>query len=197
MNNINPSFYKLLFDQSPVSIWVEDFSAVYKYILCLKEEGVSNIRSYFSTYPDKFLECIGLLRIVDINRATLKLYKASSKEQLFSQIGSIFRDEAINCLLESVVALAEGKHSFEGQGINYDLDGNTITFRISWTITGVELADYEKVIVVIQDLSRLVKTRSELEEREARFRCIFEQSSEGMALIERSGKFIQPRIIFL
>jgi hypothetical protein len=138
------------------------FFPVYRYLLRLKEEGVSNIRSYFSTYPDKFIECIKQLRVVDINNATLKLYKAKSKTDLVNSMDMIFRDEAQACLLESIVALSGNKHSFEGQGVNYDLNGNPITIKISWTVTGSDISDYEKVIVVIQDMSRLVQTRTEL-----------------------------------
>ncbi|MDZ4182458.1 MAG: GAF domain-containing protein, partial [Candidatus Cloacimonadaceae bacterium] len=188
MKQTSSSFYRMLFDRSPVSIWVEDFSQIHAYILRLRSVGVMDIRAHFLTYPERFLECISQLKVVDVNDTTLRLFKAQSKSHLMESIPLIFRDEALDCLLESTVALSEGKKHFEGQGINYDLEGNKIYFRISWNIPGPDLKDYQNVIVVMQDLTRLEDIRKELEEREVLFRCIFEQTSEGILLFDTEGR---------
>jgi len=190
MNQTAPTFYRMLFDQSPVSIWVEDFSGVLGYVQSLKILGVTDIRAYFQTYPERFLECVRKLRVVDVNSATLRLYKARDKEALISQIGLIFKDEAIACLLESVVALSEGRTHFEGQGVNYDLDGNKLYFRISWNIPSADKSDLENVIVAMQDITRQEHIRQDLEESEVLFRCVFEQASDGLVLLDPTGKVI-------
>ncbi len=186
----NPAYYHMLYNESPVSIWVEDFSGIASYLETLKAEGITDFRSYFMTYPDKLAECVQLLRVVDVNNTTLRLYKASSKEQLFKSLHLVFRHESMPNLLESIIALSEGKRNFESQGINYDLDGNKIVFRMSWTVPGSNPKDMENVILVIQDMTRLSQIRNELEERETLFRCVFEQASEGMMLIDKHGKII-------
>ena len=184
----NPTaFYKMLFEQSPVSIWVEDFSGVVEYLNDLKKEGIKDFRAYFMTYPDKIYECIQNLRVVDVNDTTLETYKAPDKPTLLRGLPLIFRDEAVLCLMESVIALSEDRTHFEGQGINYDLQGNKLMFRISWNIPGQELNDLKNVIVVMQDYTRLDQVRRELEESESLFRSIFEQSSEGLLLLDGSG----------
>jgi len=187
---MNQSFYQMFYDKSPVSIWIEDFSGVRNYVLSLKDQGITDLRAYFSTYPEKLLECITQLKVVDVNDTTLEMYKAGSKEELLSSVHLIFQEESLPCLMESVLALADGKLSFEGHGINFDLKKNQIYMRISWSIPGQEEKDFENVIVAIQDLTKLYKVRSELEEREMMFRCIFEQASEGMLLINSAGKAI-------
>jgi len=185
----NPTaFYKMLFEQSPVSIWVEDFTGVMEYIEMLRAEGVKDFRSYFMTYPDKIVDCISRLKVVDVNDTTLQTYKATDKASLIRGLPLIFRDEAILCLLESTIALSENKTHFDGQGINYDLEGNKLMFRISWNIPGPDMSDYKNVIVVMQDYTRLDQIRRELEESESLFRSIFEQSSEGIVLLDGSGK---------
>ena len=190
MSEISKSFYRMLFDRSPVSLWVEDFSLIHAYMIALKKEGVEDIRAYFKTYPDKFLDCLKLIQIRDVNDATLTTYKAKSKEELFSSMHLVFKDEAVHCLLESMVAIADGRSSFEGQGINYDLQGNRLYLKISWNIPGDNLEDYKQVIVAMQDTTNLERVRKELEERETLFRCIFEQSSEGMILVDNIGKIL-------
>ena len=184
----NPTaFYKMLFEQSPVSIWVEDFTGVVEFIERHKELGVKDFRAYFMTYPEKLLECVSQLKVVDVNDTTLQTYKARDKQTLVRGLPLIFRDEAIYCLMESTIALSENKTHFDGQGINYDLQGNKLMFRISWNIPGPEMSDYKNVIVVMQDYTRLDQVRRELEESESLFRSIFEQSSEGLVLLDSQG----------
>ena len=156
----------------------------------LKEDGVIDIQAYFQTYPDKFDECISLLKVLDVNQATLEIFGAKSKEELVASTHRIFTDEAKPALLQSLVATASGRKHFEGQGINYDLQGNPLHFHISWNIPGDDLEAYERVIVAMQDTTNLERVRKELEEREALFRGIFEQASEGMMLLDIKGKVL-------
>jgi len=190
MNSMNQTFYRMLFDQSPVSLWVEDFTGVLESVQAIKAQGITDIRAYFQTYPDKLQEVISRLRVVDVNNTTLWLYKAKTKQELYDNFPVIFQKEAMDSILESVVALAEDRKYFEGQGVNYDLHGNKLHFNISWSIPGGEKRDYENVIVAMQDMTKLSLIRIELEEREALFRCIFEQASEGMMLMDASAKII-------
>jgi len=190
MNAMNQTFYRMLFDQSPVSLWVEDFSEVWEHVQKLKESGIDDLRAYFLTYPENLMECISKLRVVDVNNTTLWLYKAKTKQELYDNKHLIFKDDAVICLMESILALAEDRKYFDGQGINYDLHGNRLHFNVSWSIPGGEKRDYENVIVAMQDMTKLALTRIELEEREALFRCIFEQASEGMMLMDAQGKVI-------
>ncbi len=190
MNSMNQTFYRMLFDQSPVSIWVEDFTGVLERVQEIRAKGVTDLRAYLQTYPDQLIACVSRLRVVDVNNTTLWLYKAKTKQELYENLHLVFKDEAMDCLLESVLALADDRKYFDGQGINYDLKGNRLHFNISWSIPGAEKRDYENVIVAMQDMTRLATIRSELEEREALFRCIFEQASEGMMLMDATGKII-------
>jgi len=190
MNEMNQTFYRMLFDQSPVSIWVEDFSGVLDKVQEIRAKGVTDLRAYLQTYPEQLFECVSRLKVVDVNKTTLWLYKAKTKQELYENLHVIFKDEALDCLMESVLALAEDRKYFDGQGINYDLAGNRLHFNISWSIPGGEKRDYENVIVAMQDMTRLATIRSELEEREALFRCIFEQASEGMMLMDAGAKII-------
>lgn len=180
----------MLFDQSPVSLWVEDFSLVNAQIECLKAEGITDITAYFKTYPDRFAECVQLLQVRDVNNATLRLYKAKDLEDIVSNLHRIFKEDATACLLGSMVAMAEGRKQFDGQGVNYDLQGNKLHFRITWNISGNSMKDYQSVIVAMQDMTGLDNVRRELEESETLFRCIFEQASEGMLLLDATGKIL-------
>lgn len=196
MNETSSSSYRMLFDQSPVSLWVEDFSLIYEKLNNLKAEGITDFRAFFHTSPERFEECVDLLRVIDVNNATLRLYKAASLEDIRKSVRMIFRDEAKTSLVESLIAIAAGRRQFDGQVVNYDLEGNKLHFRINWSIAGDSVEDYKKVIVAMQDMTSLDRVRTELEEREALFRCIFEQATEGMMLMDSAGKIILANSAF-
>lgn len=190
MNALSQSFYRILFDQSPVSLWVEDFREIKSEVQKLKKDGIEDLRKYLTENPEKLDELIDKLKVVDVNNTTLRIYKAVNKRELLDNLQLIFKNEAHNVMLDSILAVAEEKEYFHGQGINYDLKGNKLYFNISWNIPLGEQKDYESVIVAMQDITNLTLTSNELEEREALFRCIFEQSSDGMMLFQKDGKVI-------
>ena len=80
-----------LFEASPVSLWEEDFSLVKKRLDQLKAENIGDLRSYLLANPDLVKELAGLVKIVDVNQRTIKLYKAKSKHDFFSGFAKFLR----------------------------------------------------------------------------------------------------------
>ena len=176
-------YYQILFEESPIAIWVEDFSQVIQCVEKFKAEGVVDLRSYLLTYPAKAAECMNSLKVLDVNKSSLRLYKASDKQSILDNLPLIFRGEAKLCLMESIIALSEEKTFFSGYGVNYDLEGNKLLVRITWNIHST----YKHVIVMLQDCSQLEELRQSREESESLFRSIFEQSSDGLVLLDSEG----------
>ena len=73
-----------------------------------------------------------LIKVVDINRATLEIYEADSKEQLLRSIASTFSPESYPAFKEAIIALAEGQTWFETETITTTLTGkkNHILLRL-------------------------------------------------------------------
>jgi len=188
IKEIKINAYKMLFENSPVSLWVEDFSGVLAYVNELKEQGVSDFLSYFQHNPEALNTCIEKLRIKAVNNATLRLYGAESKEQLLENLHIVFQGEARELAMESVIAIAEGRKNFESAGINYRVDGKELRLRITWSIVGDSIEDHANVVVVLQDMTRLEDLRRELAERETVFRKILEESSDGLILCDTEGR---------
>lgn len=74
--------YRSFFENSTVSLWEEDFSAVIEYLKDLRDSGVKDMRSYFDDHPEEIVKCASLARILDVNPATLEIYEAQSKGDL-------------------------------------------------------------------------------------------------------------------
>ncbi|NOH00820.1 MAG: PAS domain-containing protein [Chloroflexi bacterium] len=81
--------YRRLFEDSPIALWVEDFSEVKRRLDGLKQTGVRDAAAYFRANPGFVRECAALVRIQDVNSAALKLYHAREKSELLGSLADI------------------------------------------------------------------------------------------------------------
>lgn len=81
--------YWRLFDENRVSLLEEDFTESYHRIQQLKKEGVEDFLGYVKSHPEFINECIRDIKVVQVNKASVELFKAESKEHLVSSTGRI------------------------------------------------------------------------------------------------------------
>ena len=124
--------YQALFEDSPISLWQEDLTDLRAYLKNLQDSGVRDVRAYFEAHPEELQQCANLIKVVDINRATLEIYEADSKEQLLKSIASTFSPESYPAFKEAIIALAEGQTWFETETVTTTLTGkkNHILLRL-------------------------------------------------------------------
>jgi signal transduction histidine kinase/CheY-like chemotaxis protein/PAS domain-containing protein len=122
--------YKSLFENSPESLWEEDFTLLMKSITDLKQQGITDFRAYFEKYPEKLKEFSQQVIIVDINKATVQLYKANSKEDLIGNLDKTFLPESMDVFKEELFSIIEGKNFFEKEARVKTLKGEIINVII-------------------------------------------------------------------
>jgi PAS domain S-box-containing protein/putative nucleotidyltransferase with HDIG domain len=150
--------YRDIFENSPISLWEEDFSEIKAYIENLRSQGVSDFRNYFDQHPAAVNDCMHRVKVLDVNQATLRLLEAESKETLFN-LERLFRYEASDLFKDELVAIAEGKLEFEGTAADYKLTGGRIEFILRWSISPAYAASLSRIIVSVVDISE--RSRSE------------------------------------
>ncbi len=79
--------YYSLFENVPISLWEEDFSAVKALIDDLRRQGVRDFRKYFEDNPAAVSRCVEMVRIVDVNQVTLSRFEAMNKGELKKGLG--------------------------------------------------------------------------------------------------------------
>lgn len=147
--------YRTLFEDSPLSLWEEDFSDVKKYIDSLRASGVSDFESYFETHPDSVGRCVSLVKIVDVNKATLALYKAATPEDLRSGLQHVMVPDSYEAVKQQLAAIAEGHTSFACETQNRTLAGEPICVRLHWTTAPPGDTGYGKVLVSVVDITQM------------------------------------------
>ncbi len=145
--------YRRLFESSPISLWEEDFSDAKKYLDDLRNRGVKDFRNYFMEHPEDVARCSGLVKILDVNRATLELYNAENVRDFVGGLSKLITKEALDTFREEIVALAEGKTRFESEFINQTLAGERKQISLIVNVIPGYEDTLAKVLVSILDLT--------------------------------------------
>ena len=61
----------MMFEVAPVSLWLEDYSAVKALFDALRTAGVADLRAYLGQDPARIGACVAGMRVVRVNRRTL------------------------------------------------------------------------------------------------------------------------------
>jgi class 3 adenylate cyclase/HAMP domain-containing protein len=153
----NEAKYRALFEYSPISLWEEDLSQVKRYIDGLRDKGVKDLKAYFDDHPEEITPCINMIRIQDVNRATLTLYEADSKENFLDRLREIRTEKTHKILIEEgVIALAEGR-PVEIECVYRTLGGREITVLVKAAIPPGYENTWSKAFVSVQDLTERVR----------------------------------------
>jgi diguanylate cyclase (GGDEF)-like protein/PAS domain S-box-containing protein len=155
--NESQAHFHSLFENSPVSLWEEDFSGVKRLVDGLKAHGVYDLRAYFREHPDARIVFAEGVIVRDINQATVRLMGENTREELLEHIPAIFRSALSNGISEGMIeqfaAVAEGKTDFEWEGPNGLVNGEVRYHHITWAVMPGSEHMYERVIVAINDIT--------------------------------------------
>ena len=152
--------YRALFEDSPISLWEEDFSRLKRHFDQLKAGGMHDFARYFSEHPEEITRCIRMIRILDVNQVTLSLYEAASKEELLGNIHRILPQTSQDVLKRELVAIAEDGR-FEIECVNLTLKGNERHLLIKSSIPPGFEDSWEKVFISVYDLTERIEAEKE------------------------------------
>jgi PAS domain S-box-containing protein len=142
-------------------LWEEDFSEVKKHFDELRKRGINDFRRYFIEHPDDLAKCSTMVKVMDVNETTIKLYGAKSVEELRGELRRVFTDEFRDRFREELVALAEGETRFASEFDNQTLNGDTKHVSLILNVIPGYEDTLAKVLVSIIDLTE----RKEIELR--------------------------------
>jgi diguanylate cyclase (GGDEF)-like protein len=165
-----------VFRFAPVSLWVNDYSAIKSRMDGLRAQGVADFKAYLAAHPQFVDSCMAAIEVVEVNDHTLTLFKAKSREELLDNLHRVFRDDMRNHFAQELVAMWGGDIAVEVEGINYALDGTPIHMQLTRrALPGHELG-WARVLVSIADVTDRFRTQQRLEASEAYAQGLFEHS---------------------
>jgi two-component system sensor histidine kinase UhpB len=182
--------YRSLFEDSPTPLIEIDYSAIKASIEQLRASKAGDFLNYFRDHPEVVEGWISKIRITDLNRAALQLYKASSKEQLMNTVLDIFVDDSYQGIVQEFALAVQGEIAFDHEQEIRTLGGERRSVIARWVPVVPESAR-SRVLISLADITERKQASEALAESEEKFRTFIEQSSEGITLIDEQGTIIE------
>lgn len=151
------------FIYSPTSLWVEDFSRVKMRLDQLRQVGIEDFRTFLDVHSDFVNQCIDDIILLDVNQATLDLFKAKDKETLFKNLYRVFSKETHQTFREQLIELWNGKIHHQREAVNYALDGSIRNVLLQFTVFPGYEDDWSLVQVALTDITARKKAENYLE----------------------------------
>jgi PAS domain S-box-containing protein len=173
--------YRRIFESTGVSIWEEDFSRVKAAIDDLRSSGVRDFRAHFAAHPQFVQDAIAMVKIVDVNAASVKLFAAESKAELLVSLDRILVAERCEVFVEQLVAIAERRTLFEAETVLQTLKGELLTVLCSITFP-TSAAGFDSVLATVMDIT---------ERKRAEYLAgqMFESSPDTIAIVGRDFRY--------
>jgi signal transduction histidine kinase len=153
------AYYHELFEYSPVPLWEQDHRPVRRYTDALRQRGIADLDAYFRDNPASLREAVGLIKINNVNQATMRLLRMQSKDELAGRSPHV-TDTMLDLFREEVIAIANGRRTFQGQGFGYTAVGDPIDVEVHWSISP-EVDDLSRVLVSTLDISERKRAEAE------------------------------------
>lgn len=144
---------KIIFEYSPVAIWEEDFSALAELKKTMEKAKAKDIKKYLKEDPDLVKRTFRKFKVLDVNKAAIRLYGARSKKELIANLDKIFNKDVAGILVDEFTALLEGKSIFEAEFKSKTLDGETYDVLLRVSVPEMFKGSFERVIVTFLDIS--------------------------------------------
>lgn len=147
--------FKSLFENSLVPLWEEDFSEVKNRLaeLDLMNKDPELVYSYFNTHPEEVVNCISLVKIINVNYECLKLHKVKTKEELITNLNELVDVSAIDDIKRQLIAISQNVQKFKIDSRIKNKDGELRDIHLRWNVIKGYEETYERVILSTEDIT--------------------------------------------
>lgn len=152
-----------LFEHSPVSLWVEDFSGVKRLLDEVREQGITDFRTFTDVHPEFVDTCMAEIRVIEVNRQTLRMFRVADRDALVAALPQIFRDEMRRPFTEQLIDLWNGQLFQQRETVNYSADGEMLHVHLQFSVLPGHEQDWSLVQVSLTDISARKKAEAYLE----------------------------------
>lgn len=167
-----------LFDMAPVSMWLEDASALKHLMDEWRELGVVHLGDFLRSSPELVAQAWQSVVVKRVNRRAVTVSRATSAEVLRASLFEVVCNRNIDrgiAALEKFWRWPEGERDVQVQSVNFRLDGERMDVHIHLTLLG-EPHDWSQMLVVIDDISELAEAQRKLSTSGRYARDLFEHS---------------------
>ncbi len=182
------SRYRSLFENTPISIWEEDFSGAKRYLDQIKEKYGGDWFMALAKHPGLVAECASRVQVLAVNQATLEMHGATSKDALIKRLSEIFTVEAPVTFSRELEAIWHGWPGVEIEGRIKTLSGELRHVMVKWTVLPDHQAAYDRVLLSLVDITPHKLAEMELKQHREHLE---ESVRERTAKLERANQELE------
>ena len=179
-----------VYDQLPLGVSIDDRSEIKRYVDKLLNDGVTDIYQYFIDNPDELYDLVMSIKLIDVNKAMLNLYKVATVEEyhVFDADFDSWKDsEWKEFYSQEIASMAEGK-TYKGEYREFVADGSSVEIScISQPLSGHE-DDWSRVIATHEDISKRKRAEEEIRILRDELEKLNAQKDEFLAIIAHDLK---------
>ncbi len=177
--------YEFLYDFSPIGFTESDWSSVKSHIETLREAGITDFRSYFENHPKDVAQCAAKVKILNVNKTMIDIFKARNKTEFLANLEKTLVDESYENFREKLIAYAEGKDSAEARIVGKTFKGENRYFALKWSFVPAVKEQRTRMLDALVDITNLHRTEEELR----KFKTISDNTTVGNAIVDLQGAF--------
>ncbi len=155
--------YRSLFEDSPISLWEEDLSAVKAYLDQLRASGISDFNAHFNEHPEAVTHCASLVKIIDVNQATIDLYHVKNKAELIERFNLVYSEDEFDGFRDELVTLAKGHTLFEREASEETFSGENMHTVLRVSVAPGYEDTWAKIFVSVIDITERKEAERRLE----------------------------------
>lgn len=154
--------FRSLFENSPISLWEEDFSELKSYLDNLPPETTKDLKSFFDKNPEELFKCAEMVKVIRVNEKTVEMYEANSNQEFMISLNKIFTEHSEKTMQDEICWLYSNEGSFVAETEQLTFNGNLMNVEITINIAPGYEKDWEKIYVAIVDITERKKVENEL-----------------------------------
>ncbi len=159
---ISEERFRRLFQDSPVALWLQDFSDKKRWVLEMQNKSGKDIREFLKEHPDEFFTMSKLGKIISLNAASLILFHAKDKADLQANLGSIVSDESRKEQINTICSLLDGKTTLEKEMVYKNLDGEKLYVIAKLTVLPGSEESWDRILFSNVDITERKLTEDRL-----------------------------------
>ncbi|MFO7673200.1 MAG: PAS domain S-box protein [Lutibacter sp.] len=174
-----------LFEQNPVPLWEQDFSAVIKLLKDKKPKKI-DLKTFLDKNPDFVKDCISNIKILNVNKAALELFGVKNVEELKGHLKKTNNKKALEVLKKELVSIGSNKKTFSDETEFTGKDGLPVLALIKSVI----IDDYGTSIASVIDVTAERNAANELTEQKLLFEKMFNAIQDSIIITNTNREIV-------
>ncbi|HNC22685.1 MAG TPA: PAS domain S-box protein [Opitutaceae bacterium] len=183
--------YQLLFENSPLALVEFNYRSTIEWMDGLRASGVPDLATWADEHPQEFAAAMRRVPLIGINRAALRMLKASNSEEASAHQEFIMTDSSWTLRRQTMLAIWSGRNESEGNMTVRAIDGSELHVHSHWWVPTLnDRAHFERTPAIIVDLTATKAAERALAEERERLAVTLRAMAEGVITTDREGRVV-------